>query len=148
MAGGASADSGESSLRWTEALLYRSCLLIRIYAHHTKSDRGPQGRRFDNPRQLMAYLGLVPGECSSGQTRRLISITKAGSTLARRLIVEAAWAYRMPAKVGQAMQRRQLALPTSVRDIAWKAQLRLCARYRRMLARRKKAPVVITAIAR
>jgi hypothetical protein len=54
----------------------------------------------------------------------------------------------MPAKIGQAMQRRQEALPTSVRDIAWKAQVRLCTRYRRMLARRKKAPVVITAIAR
>ena len=105
-------------------------------------------RRFDNPRQLMAYLGLVPGERSSGQTRRVTSITKAGSTVARRLIVEAAWAYRMPAKIGQAMQRRQEALPTSVRDIAWKAQVRLCTRYRRMLARRKKAPVVITAIAR
>jgi transposase len=105
-------------------------------------------RRFDNPRQLMAYLGLVPGERSSGQTCRRTSITKAGSTVARRLIVEAAWAYRMPAKIGQAMQRRQEALPTSVRDIAWKAQVRLCTRYRRMLARRKKAPVVITAIAR
>jgi transposase len=105
-------------------------------------------RRFDNPRQLMAYFGLVPGEHSSGETRRLTSITKAGSMVARRLIVEAAWAYRLPAKIGQAMYRRQEALPPEVRDIAWKAQVRLCARYRRMLARRKKAPVVITAIAR
>lgn len=105
-------------------------------------------RRFENPRQLMAYLGLVPGEHSSGNTRRRIGITKAGSGVARRLIVEAAWAYRMPAKIGQAMYRRQQALPAEVRDIAWKAQVRLCARYRRMLARRKKAPVVVTAIAR
>jgi transposase len=105
-------------------------------------------RRFDNPRQLMAYLGLVPGEHSSGETRRLTGITKAGSVVARRLIVEAAWAYRMPAKIGQAMYLRQEALPMEIRDIAWKAQVRLCARYRRMLARRKKAPVVITAIAR
>jgi transposase len=96
----------------------------------------------------MAYLGLVPGEHSSGETRRLTGITKAGSVIARRLIVEAAWAYRMPAKIGQAMYQRQQALPTEIRDIAWKAQVRLCARYRRMLARRKKAPVVITAIAR
>ena len=58
-------------------------------------------RRFDNPRQLMAYLGLVPGERSSGERRRPTSITKAGSIVARKLIVEAAWAYRMPAKVGQ-----------------------------------------------
>ncbi len=105
-------------------------------------------RRFDNPRQLMAYLGLVPAEHSSGETRRLTGITKAGSVVARRLIVEAAWAYRMPAKIGQAMYQRQEALPMEIRDIAWKAQVRLCARYRRMLARRKKAPVVITAIAR
>jgi transposase len=105
-------------------------------------------RRFDNPRQLMAYLGLIPGERSSGQTRRLTGITKAGSTVARRLIVEAAWSYRMPAKIGPAMQKRQQTLPSSVRNIAWSAQVRLCARYRRMLARRKKPPVVITAIAR
>lgn len=105
-------------------------------------------RRFDNPRQLMAYLGLVPGEHSSGETRRLTSITKAGSVVARRLIVEAAWAYRMPAKIGQAMYQRQEMLPMEIRDTAWKAQVRLCARYRRMLARRKKSPVVITAIAR
>ena len=105
-------------------------------------------RRFEKPRQLMAYLGLVPGEHSSGESRRLTSITKAGSTVARRLIIEAAWAYRMPARIGQAMRRRQEALPTTIRDIAWKAQTRLCARYRRMLARRKKAPVVITAVAR
>jgi len=105
-------------------------------------------RRFDSPRQLMAYLGLVPGEHSSGETRRLTGITKAGSVVARRLIVEAAWAYRMPAKIGQAMYQRQEELSTEVRDIAWKTQVRLCARYRRVLARRKKAPVVITAIAR
>jgi transposase len=105
-------------------------------------------RRFDNPRQLMAYLGLVPGERSSGETRRPTSITKAGSIVARKLIIEAAWAYRMPAKVGQAMQRRQMGVTAEVRAIAWKAQVRLCARYRRMLARRKKAPVVITSIAR
>jgi transposase len=57
-------------------------------------------QRFENPRQLMAYLGLVPGEHSSGETRRLTGITKAGSIVARRLLVEAAWAYRMPAKIG------------------------------------------------
>jgi transposase len=63
-------------------------------------------RRFDNPRQLMAFLGLVPGERSSGSKRKLTGITKAGSLVARRLIVEAAWAYRMPAKIGQAMMLR------------------------------------------
>ena len=96
----------------------------------------------------MAFLGLVPGEHSSGSKRKLTGITKAGSTVARRLIVEAAWAYRMPAKIGQAMMLRQQSIATSIRDIAWRAQVRLCARYRRMLARGKKAPVVIAAVAR
>lgn len=91
-------------------------------------------QRFDSPRQLMAYLGLVPGEHSSGETRRPTSITKAGSIIAHKLIVEAAWAYRMPAKIGQGMQRRQEGLSTEIREIAWKAQVRLCARYRQMLA--------------
>jgi hypothetical protein len=100
-------------------------------------------RRFDNPRQLM-YLSSTPGERSSGQTRRLTSITKAGSTVARRLIVGAAWSYRKPAKIGQAMQKRQQALPSPVRNIARSAEVLLSARYRRMLARRKKARVVIT----
>ena len=105
-------------------------------------------RRFDNPRQLMAFIGLVPGERSSGSKRKLTGITKAGSLVARRLIVEAAWAYRLPAKIGQAIMLRQQSIAVSIREIAWKAQVRLCARYRRMLARGKKAPIVITAIAR
>jgi transposase len=104
--------------------------------------------RFSTPRQLMAYFGLVPGEYSSGEKRRVTGITKAGSTTARRLIVEAAWAYRMPAKIGAGIMRRQDAIPTEIRDVAWKAQVRLCARYRRMLARGKKAPIAITAVAR
>jgi transposase len=105
-------------------------------------------QRFDNPRQLMAYLGLVPGERSSGPKRRLTGITKAGSSIARRLLVEAAWAYRMPAKVGAQMMLRQVDIAAEIKSIAWKAQVRLCTRYRRLLARGKKAPVVITAIAR
>lgn len=105
-------------------------------------------RRFDNPRQLMAFIGLVPGEHSSGSKRKLTGITKAGSIVARRLIVEASWAYRMPAKVGQAMMLRQQSIAAPIRETAWKAQVRLCGRYRRMLSRGKKAPIVITAIAR
>jgi transposase len=105
-------------------------------------------RRFDNPRHLMAFLGLVPGERSSGSKRKLTGITKAGSLVARRLIVEAAWAFRMAAKIGQAIMLRQQSIASSIRDIAWKAQVRLCGRYRRMLARGKKAPIVITVIAR
>ncbi len=75
-------------------------------------------RRFDNPRQLMAFLSLVPGEHSSGSKRKLTGITKAGSAVARRLIVEAAWACRRPAKIGQSMMLRQQSISTSIRDIA------------------------------
>jgi transposase len=105
-------------------------------------------RRFANPRQLMAYLGLVPSEHSSGNTVRRGGITKAGNTLARRVLIEGAWTYRMSARVSRKLHDRLEPLPTAVRDIAWKAQLRLCARYRRLSAAGKPKVVVTTAIAR
>jgi len=104
--------------------------------------------RFSNPRQLMTYLGLVPSEHSTGAKRRLGGITKAGNTHARRALVEAAWAYRSPARLTRIIRDRQRNLPIEVCAIAWKAQLRLCARYRRLLMRGKQKPVVIIAIAR
>lgn len=105
-------------------------------------------RRFDHPRQLMAFLGLVPTERSTGERRRLGGITKTGNVRARMALVEAAWTYRHSAGVGVAHQRRQQQLPEKIRDIAWKAQTRLCARYRRLMARGKRTTVVTTAIAR
>jgi transposase len=104
--------------------------------------------RFSNPRQLMAYLGLVPGERSSGETVRRGAITKTGNSHARRALVEGAWAYRMRARIGRHKVDRIEALPKVVRDIGWKAQVRLCARYRRLRARGKTANVVNVAIAR
>jgi transposase len=104
--------------------------------------------RFDNPRQLAGFLGLVPSEDSSGGRRRLGGITKAGNGHARRVLVEGAWAYRFPAKVSPHIQKRLEGLPQAVRDIAWKAQVRLCRRFRRMLVRGKNPNVVVTAIAR
>lgn len=104
--------------------------------------------RFDNPRQLMSYLGLVPSERSSGGRRRQGGITKAGNAHARRALVESAWAYRHPAKVSAHLQRRIESLPKQARDIAWKAQVRLCKRYRRLAARGKHVNQVVTAIAR
>jgi transposase len=104
--------------------------------------------RFDNPRQLMAYLGLVPSEHSSGAKRRQGGITKAGSPLARRMLVEGAWTYRLPARISAQMRPRLAGLPREVREIAWKAQVRLCARYRRLQATGKRPQVVVTAIAR
>ena len=104
--------------------------------------------RFDNPRQLMAYLGLNPSEYSTGFKRRLGGITKTGNGHVRRVLVQAAWAYRMPARVSTVLLKRQQGLPRSIRDISWKAQTRLCARYRRSLARGKTKQTVVTAIAR
>jgi transposase len=104
--------------------------------------------RFTNPRQLMAYLGLVPSEHSSGASVRRGGITKAGNSAARRLLIEAAWCYRFPARVSRELLLRQESQPRVIREIAWKAQLRLCARYRKLARSGKPANVVTTAIAR
>jgi transposase len=104
--------------------------------------------RFDNPKELMAYLGLVPSEHSSGASVRRGRITKTGNGHARRVLVEAAWAYRLRARVTRPLLQRQEGLPENVRQLAWKAQLRLCARYRRFLARGKSKQTIVTAIAR
>ena len=104
--------------------------------------------RFDHPRRLMSYLGLAPSEHSSGPRVIRGAITKAGSSRARRVLIESAWAYRLPARVSKKMAPRSEGLPKDVRDIAWQAQLRLCKRYRQMLARGKPKQVVVTAIAR
>ena len=105
-------------------------------------------RRFDNPRQLMSFLGLVPAESSTGETVRRKGLTLAGNRRARRVLVEAAWTYRYPARIGETLRARLNGLPKIVRDIAWKGQVRLCARYRRLSAAGKKLPVVVAAIAR
>jgi transposase len=104
--------------------------------------------RFDNPRQLAAFVGLIPSEHSTGDKRRQGAITKTGNGRARRALTEAAWAYRYNAKVSPSIQKRIEDLPPNIRAIGWKAQVRLCKRYRRLLARGKHANVVITAIAR
>ena len=104
--------------------------------------------RFANPRHLMAYLGLVPSEQSSGQRKRQGGITKAGNGAARRLLIEAAWCYRFPARVSRELLLRQEGLAPLIRDTAWKAQLRLCRRYRRLSQAGKLPTVVTTAIAR
>ena len=104
--------------------------------------------RFDSPRQLSAFVGLVPSEDSTGPRRRLGSITKTGNGRARRALVEGAWAYRYPAKVSAHIQQRLESLPKPIQDIGWKAQVRLCKRFRRLVARGKHANVAVTAIAR
>jgi transposase len=104
--------------------------------------------RVDNPRQLMSFLGLIPSEYSSGERRRQGALTKAGNTHARRALVEGAWAYRDPAKVSRHIQLRLEEQPTAIQDISWKAQVRLCNRFRRLMARGKNAHQVVVAIAR
>jgi len=104
--------------------------------------------RFDSPRQLGAFVGLIPSEDSSGPRRRLGAITKTGNGRARRALIEGAWAYRHPAKVSEHIQRRIDGLPKPIQDIGWKAQVRLCKRFRRLTARGKHPNVAVTAIAR
>lgn len=104
--------------------------------------------RFENPKQLMAYLGLIPSEHSSGKSIRRGAITKTGNGHVRRVLVEAAWTYHLPARVSTILLKRQQGLPKTVCDISWKAQTRLCARYRRLIGRGKTRQNVITAIAR
>jgi transposase len=77
-------------------------------------------RRFETPRQLMAFLGLVPGERSTGKTVRRTGLTLAGNRRARRVLIEAAWAYRYPARVSETLRARLENQPKAVREIAWK----------------------------
>jgi transposase len=104
--------------------------------------------RFDKPTQLMAYLGLVPSEHSSGPTIKRGSITKTGNTHARRTLIESAKSYRLPARKSRAIRKRQEGLPEEILEIAWNAQLRLCQRYRKLIAKGKNHNVAVTAIAR
>lgn len=104
--------------------------------------------RFDSPAQLMAYLGLVPSEHSTGQTRHQGPITKAGNSHARRMLIEAAWAYRFPARKSDVIQRRAERTSPAVQTIAWKAQKRLCGRYRHLIGAGKNTRQTTTAVAR
>ena len=105
-------------------------------------------RRFVTPRQLMAYLGLVPSERSTGDTVRRGGITKTGNARVRRVLAESAWTYRYPARVGKKAYFATRHMPEAVRDTAWKAQARLTKRYRALVARGKRSTVAATAVAR
>jgi transposase len=104
--------------------------------------------RFKTARQLMSYSGLVSSEYSSGNRVHRGRITKAGNAHLRRVVVEAAWAYRHKPWVGGTLLKRQQGLDQVVKDIGWKAQWRLTNRYRKLSARGKNKPQVITAIGR
>ena len=104
--------------------------------------------RFDNPKQLMAYVGLVPSEHSSGARTHRGRITRAGNAQARTTLIEAGWSYRLPAREERRYRERVADLPEEVQAIGWKAQVRLCQRFRRLSATGKPQPKVTTAIAR
>jgi len=104
--------------------------------------------RFATARELMGYLGLVPSERTTGDRVKRAGITKAGNRRARRILVECAWSYRHPPRVGRKKLAKVAAAPAAVRDIAWKAQCRLAARYRALTRRGKQPTVVVTAVAR
>ncbi len=105
-------------------------------------------RRFPHPKDLMGYLGLVPSEHSSGQTRHRGELTRTGNTHVRRILIEAAWNYRFPARIGESLQPRLVGQPPNIVAISWKAQVRLCARFRRLRARGVHHNKVTAAIAR
>jgi len=104
--------------------------------------------RFENPKQLMCFLGLTPSEYSSGDKNKKGGITKTGNQHARRVLVEAGWAYRFHAKVSKEMQKRQENIPYKVRSIAWKAQLRSTKRFKTMANNGKPRNVIVVAMAR
>ena len=94
--------------------------------------------RFENPGKLMAFIGLIPSEHSSGERVKKGAITKTGNSHVRKALVEAAHAYRFPARKSRAIRKRQEELPKDVLDISWKAQYRLCTRYQYLTAKGKK----------
>jgi transposase len=104
--------------------------------------------RFSNPRQLMGYSGLVSSEYSSGSKIRRGSLTKTGNAHLRRVVVEAAWAYRYRPWVGGPLAKRQRNLSQETKDIAWKAQWRLYSRYKKLEARGKNKLQIVAAIGR
>jgi transposase len=105
-------------------------------------------QRFGRPRELMAYLGLVPSEYSSGESHRRGALTKAGNSHARRVLVEAAWHYRHRPTLGRALARRSQGQPNEIVGQAWRAQQRLHRRYRHLVGHGKRTPVAVAAIAR
>ena len=104
--------------------------------------------RFENPKQLMSFLGLTPSEYSSGPRQSRGRITKTGNAHVRRILIEAAWCYRYPAKVSREIQLRQASVPLAIREIAWRAQLRLTQRYQHLQRQGKPHNVTVVALAR
>lgn len=136
---------------WSLAPVVYSLMAMRGIAMHSAmvlmAELGDISR-FDSPSQLMAYLGLVPSEHSSGERRRQGKITRTGNSRARRTLVESAWCYRFPARQTAHLKRKAVNASDQAKKIAWKAQKRLCGRYRTMIEAGKNSKLVCVAIAR
>jgi transposase len=136
---------------WQLAPLVKALQALRgvslIVAATTVAELGDL-TRFDSAKQLMAYLGLVPSEHSSGGTTRRGGITKTGNGHVRRALTEAAHSYCHPARESRVLTARLDGLSQEVRKIAWKAQVRLCGRFRKLMARGKNRNAIVTATAR
>lgn len=104
--------------------------------------------RFDSPKQLMAWLGLVPAEHSSGKSIKRGEIKRTGNAAARTMLIESAWQYHYPAREGRTLRDRNAGIPDHIKAIAWKAQVRLCAKFRRLVASGKQTVKVVVAVAR
>ena len=141
----------ETVLEWSLAEVVRALQAMRgidlIAAVTILAEIGDLSR-FQNPRELMGYLGLVPSQSSTGDKIKRGGITKAGNGRARRILVEAAWGYRYPPRVSREKQSKIAAVPRRLREIAWKAQTRLCGRFRSLVRKGKRPTVAATAIAR
>ncbi len=141
----------EAVASWRFASVVRGLQALRgvrlVVAATLVAEVGDFGR-FTNPKQLMAYLGLVPSEHSSGARTSRGRITRAGNAHARTMLVEASWSYRLPAREERRYRERVADLPDDIQAIGWKAQVRLCQRFRRLSAAGKPQPKVNTAIAR
>jgi transposase len=144
-------DLGELCASWSQAPLVKALQALRgvqlLTAAIVVAELGDL-HRFARPSQLMAFLGLVPSEQSSGGERHRGRITRTGNAHVRRVLTEAAWAYRYPPSRSRAMQLRSEGVALGVHRIAWKAQHRLHGRYQRLMGRGKNKQQVVTAVAR
>jgi transposase len=136
---------------WSMAPVVKALCALRgvstLVAASILASTGDLGR-FQHPRQLMSYFGLVPSEHSSGKVVRRGGITRTGNNEVRRVLLQSAWCYRFPTRIGREKMDAFAGGPAAVRQIAWKAQLRLTRRYRKLLANGKSTQTAITAIAR
>lgn len=142
---------GQLATSWSQAPVVKALTAHRgvsmITAATVVAELG-QLTRFERAREVMGFVGLFPSLNASGLKHRTGAITKTGSSHVRRVLTEAAWAYRHPARRTAQLRRRLEGQPEAVQDLAWKTQLRLCGRYRRLVGRGKQHNKVITAIAR